>query len=81
MTRIRQTHAHAHTRKSTRTRAQREKEWKIKEAYIITPKGKKICDFSENNLHLVGYSIPFKGEVSFDELNHIFRYQSLFAHS
>ena len=44
------------------------KEWKIKEAYIITPKGKKICDFSQNNLHLVGYSIPFKGEVSFDEL-------------
>ena len=44
------------------------KEWKIKEAYIITPKGKKICDFSENNLHLVGYSIPFKGEVTFDEL-------------
>ena len=44
------------------------KEWTIKEAYIITPKGKKICDFSQNNLHLVGYSIPFKGEVSFDEL-------------
>ena len=44
------------------------KEWKIKEAYIVTPKGKKICDFSQNNLHLVGYSIPFKGEVSFDEL-------------
>lgn len=44
------------------------KEWRIKEAYIITPKGKKICDFSENNLHLVGYSIPFKGEVTFDEL-------------
>jgi len=44
------------------------KEWKIKEAYIITPKGKKICDFSENNLHLVGYSIPFKGEVTFDKL-------------
>ena len=39
-------------------------EWNVKEAYIITPSGKKICDFSLNNLHLVGYSIPFKGTVS-----------------
>jgi len=44
------------------------KEWNIKEAYIITPEGKKICDFSQNNLHILGYSIPFEGEVSFDEL-------------
>jgi aminopeptidase-like protein len=44
------------------------KEWDVKEAYIIDPNGKKICDFSNNNLHLVGYSIPFEGEISFDEL-------------
>jgi aminopeptidase-like protein len=44
------------------------KEWSVKEAYIVTPEGKKICDFSKNNLHLVGYSIPFKGIVSLDEL-------------
>ncbi len=44
------------------------KEWDVKEAYIITPSGVKICDFSKNNLHLVGYSIPFEGEVSFKEL-------------
>ena len=44
------------------------KEWHVKEAYIITPDGKKICDFSKNNLHLVGYSTPFEGEISFDEL-------------
>ena len=44
------------------------KEWSVKEAYIVTPDGKKICDFSKNNLHLVGYSIPFKGILSFDEL-------------
>jgi len=44
------------------------KEWNVKEAYIITPTGEKICDFSKNNLHLVGYSIPFEGSVSFDEL-------------
>ena len=44
------------------------KEWSVKEAYIITPSGEKICDFSKNNLHLVGYSIPFEDEISFDEL-------------
>ncbi len=44
------------------------KEWKVKEAYIVTPKGEKICDFSQNNLHLVGYSEPFEGNISFEEL-------------
>ena len=44
------------------------KEWYVKEAYIVTPAGEKICDFSKNNLHLVGYSIPFEGNVSFEEL-------------
>lgn len=43
-------------------------EWDVKEAYIITPSGIKICDFSENNLHLVGYSVPFEKEISFEEL-------------
>jgi len=45
------------------------KEWKVREAYIICPEGKKICDFSKNNLHLVGYSRPFKGSISLDKLN------------
>ncbi len=31
-------------------------EWKVNDAYILTPDGKKICDFKRNNLHLVGYS-------------------------
>ena len=44
------------------------KEWHVKEAYIITPSGEKICDYSENNLHLVGYSIPFENEVDFEKL-------------
>ncbi len=47
-------------------------EWYINEAYIIMPNGKKICNFSENNLYLVGYSIPFKGKVTLKELkNHL----------
>ena len=44
------------------------KEWCVNEAYIVTPKGGKICDFTENNLHLLGYSISFKGEISLNEL-------------
>ena len=44
------------------------KEWNVREAYIITPEGKKICDFNVNNLHLVGYSIAFDGEISLEEL-------------
>tara|TARA_A100000164_G_scaffold325364_1_gene310402 strand:- start:616 stop:1896 length:1281 start_codon:yes stop_codon:yes gene_type:complete len=48
------------------------KEWNVNEAYIITPSGQKICDFSKNNLHLVGYSTPFKGNVNLKELkNHL----------
>lgn len=44
------------------------KEWNVKDAYILTPNGEKICDFKENNLHLVGYSIPSECELSFEEL-------------
>ena len=44
------------------------KEWIVKKAYIITPSGKKICDFSKNNLHLLGYSIGFNGSLSLNEL-------------
>ncbi len=31
-------------------------EWKISSAYIRSLDGKKICDFKDNNLHLLGYS-------------------------
>lgn len=53
------------------------KEWEVTEAFIITPGGDKICDFSENNLSLVGYSIPFEGLVSLEELQgHLFSLES-----
>lgn len=44
------------------------KEWSVKEAFIITPNGQRICDFSKNNLHLIGYSAPFKGKLELNEL-------------
>ncbi len=34
------------------------KEWNIHDAYIIDPKGQKFCEFSQSNLHIVGYSAP-----------------------
>jgi len=45
------------------------KEWNVCDAYIIDPDGIKICDFKENNLHLVGYSTPIDAFLSFDELD------------
>jgi len=44
------------------------KEWKVSEAFIISPEGKKICNFSDNNLHLVGYSVPYRGKLSLNDL-------------
>ena len=43
-------------------------EWHVSEAYIITPNGNKICEFSVNNLHLVGYSIPYRGKITLGKL-------------
>lgn len=44
------------------------KEWNCKEAYIIDPDGNKICDFSQNNLHLLGYSTAIDATFSLEEL-------------
>lgn len=44
-------------------------EWHIEEAYILDPNGLKFCDYSKNNLHLVGYSENIEKEVNLDELN------------
>jgi len=43
-------------------------EWYVNDAYIITPSGKKICNFKENNLHLLGYSIPIQKKINLKEL-------------
>ena len=45
------------------------REWVARDAYIIGPDGRKFCDFTKNNLHLVNYSIPFRGKVSLEELD------------
>lgn len=49
------------------------KEWNINDAYIIDPNGDKIVDFKNNNLHVVGYSVPVDQEISLEELqNHLY---------
>lgn len=47
------------------------KEWNIKGGYIENSKKERIIDFKKNNLHIMGYSIPFDGYLTFDELNKI----------
>ena len=44
------------------------KEWNIKDAYIEDSKGKRIIDFKENNLHVMGYSLPMDKYMSLSEL-------------
>ena len=44
-------------------------EWNIKDAYIKNSNGVRIVDFQKNNLHLVGYSEPFNGKMSLENLN------------
>ena len=44
-------------------------EWVQREAYVIDPEGRRILDVAENNLHLVGYSAPFRGELSRADLD------------
>lgn len=43
-------------------------EWNVSDAYVLDKNNKKIIDFKENNLHLVGYSVPFNKKVSKEEL-------------
>jgi len=44
------------------------KEWSVEDAYIITPNGEKICNFKDNNLHLVGYSVPIDTKLVLSDL-------------
>lgn len=44
------------------------KEWRVSEAWIKAPDGRKICDFAQNNLHLVGYSKPVSGMMPLEQL-------------
>ncbi|MDE2689170.1 MAG: DUF4910 domain-containing protein [Acidobacteriota bacterium] len=44
------------------------REWNPREAWIRDPSGRKVVDFADHNLHLVGYSAPVHRKVTLDEL-------------
>jgi len=43
-------------------------EWNVRDAYVLDERGYKVIDFHENNLHVLGYSIPVDMTVSLSEL-------------
>ncbi|MGB9992643.1 DUF4910 domain-containing protein [Massilia sp. SM-13] len=48
-------------------------EWNCRDAWIETPQGEKICRFTENNLHVLGYSEPVDRTLTLAELQpHLF---------
>ena len=44
-------------------------EWNIKEAYIEDENKKRIIDFNDSNLHVLGYSCPIDKWIDFEELD------------
>jgi len=49
------------------------REWHIRSARITCPDGSIICDFSEQNLHVMGYSVPVDKVITLEELQkHLF---------
>jgi aminopeptidase-like protein len=53
-------------------------EWNVNDAYVADESGNRVIDFRQNNLHLVGYSVPFSAEMSLDELQpHLYSLPSM----
>ncbi len=43
-------------------------EWNVRDAYVADSSGQRVIDFQQNNVHLVNYSIPFEGTLTYYEL-------------
>ncbi len=43
-------------------------EWRIRQAWIKGPDGRRVVDFAAHNLHVLNYSIPVRQTLSLDEL-------------
>src|SRR5262245_54482853 len=49
------------------------REWRIREAYLADPLGRRVVDFADCNLHVVNYSVPVDVHVAWGELKrHLF---------
>ncbi len=44
------------------------REWNIRDAYVKNSRGQRVIDFRKHNLHVVNYSVPYRGKVSLEEL-------------
>jgi aminopeptidase-like protein len=44
------------------------KEWNIRDAYVAAEDGRRVIDFRASNLHVLGYSVPFRGRVPLAQL-------------
>lgn len=43
-------------------------EWRVREAHVTGPDGRRVVDVADSPLHLVGYSTPFRGRLARGEL-------------
>ena len=43
-------------------------EWNIRDAYVADPAGRRVVDFAQSNLHVVGYSIPVRARMTLSAL-------------
>lgn len=43
-------------------------EWNVRDAWIADADGRRVVDFREHNLHLVGYSVPVRATMTLAEL-------------
>jgi len=49
------------------------REWNLRDAWIKDPAGRKVVDFQEHNLHVLGYSMPVHEKLPLSELKkHLF---------
>ena len=44
------------------------KEWNIRDAWVADSEGKRVIDFRVSNLHVVNYSVPFRGRLKLADL-------------
>ena len=43
-------------------------EWNIRDGFIASEDGRRVVDFRESNLHVIGYSQPISREMTLEEL-------------